>query len=360
MNEEYCLIRPIKNSTSTSRVVTSAQDTSCYLATDPCRKPRAQFSKKVGFKFSSPSCCYFSKRLYHCSDFIIFPQGLRIRGLKIYGSTEARSHYKGHAQSHPHAKTRPNTATATRAPEETSPSHKRNDGGASRAWERAGRTRCKSCIPRFAPKFDSKLQGRRVVMSPRVRQEPGVLASQWEAKLQTLISEGGAEGACHSEEVAKTGASTAGENCAQSEKITTEAQIEKSDANPEHADNMDNWNPLECISARNYHLQSGTPGVKQSSESNKSEGYKVAQTSPKYISSRGSVRSPKTGAKISPSSLAAAQNTSRAVSPLKTSQFVDLADYHKHVPQPPKSRIAGLGGASRLKDDENEGKVIDR
>lgn len=235
--------------------------------------------------------------------------------------------------------------------------------GPSRAWQRTGRARCKSCIPRFAPKFDNGLQGKRIAMSPRVRQDPALLASQWEAKLQTLISEGGEERADHSENSAHTGLSTAEDNCAESETvIPADVRVVKSDMNLEQRGSTESWRPLECTSARNCHL-SGTLGVKQSTESNKSEGNKTTQTpqtNQKVISSRGSVRAPKTGTKISPSSLAA-QNTNRAVSPLKTSQFVDLADYHKHVPQPPKSRIAGLGGPSRpvAKDDKTD-RNIDR
>lgn len=194
-------------------------------------------------------------------------------------------------------------------------------------------------------------------MSPRVRQDPALLASQWEAKLQTLISEGGEERAGNSED---TGPSTAGDNCAESETITVDVRVVKSDMNLEQRGSTESWRPLECTNARDCHL-SGTPGVKQITESNKSEGNKTAQTpqtNQKIISSKGSVRAPKTGAKISPSSLAA-QNANRAVSPLKTSQFVDLADYHKHVPQPPKSRIAGLGGPSRpvVKDDKTDRNV---
>lgn len=287
-----------------------------------------------------------------------FSQGLRIRGLRIC-SRGTRSNKK-QPQGQPHARTRPNTANTQRAPEKTPPSPKRTMG-ASRAWQRAGKTRCKSCFPRFAPSFDSELQGTRVVMSPRVRQDPALLASQWEAKLKALVSEGGEESVGHSEQGVNTGPDIAGDNCKKSATVVdVNVRIAKSDASLDQEPNMENWKPLECTSARNC-ISSGTSEVKQTTESNKPEGYKTAQTlqeNQKFVSSRGSVRSHKTGAKLSPSSLAA-QNVHRAVSPLKTSQFVDLADYHKYVPQPPKSRIAALGGPSRLavKDDKTEVKV---
>ena len=197
-------------------------------------------------------------------------------------------------------------------------------------------------------------------MSPRVRQDPALLASQWEAKLQAYISEGREERVGNSEEGTTTGPSTAGDNCAESETVPVGVRVVKSDASLNQKDNTENWRPLECTSARHYRL-SITPGVKQSSESNKSEGNKSAQTpqtNQKFISSRGSVRPPKTGTRISPS-LLAAQNANRAVSPLQTSQFVDLADYHKYVPQPPKFRTAGLDGPSRpaVKDDKHDRNV---
>ena len=187
------------------------------------------------------------------------------------------------------------------------------------------------------------------MMSPRVRQDPALLASQWEAKLKVLASEDGEDSVAHSEQEANTGPDTEGDNCKKSATVVdADIPISKSEATLDQKPNMGNWKPLESTMARNC-TSSGTSEVKQTSESSKPEGNKVAQTlqeNQKLASSRGSARSYKTGAKISPSSLAA-QSVHRAVSPLKTSQFVDLADYNKYVPQPPKSRIAVLGGASR-------------
>ena len=194
-------------------------------------------------------------------------------------------------------------------------------------------------------------------MSPRVRQDPTLLAAQWEAKLQTLVSEGGEERVGNSEEVANTGPiNTAGDNCAESETGTPDVRV----VNLEQRGNVESWRPSECTSSKNCHL-SGTPGIKQSTELNKSDGSRTAQTpqtNQKFISLRGSVRPPKSAAKIAPSSRAV-QNANKVVSPMKTSQFVDLADYHKYVPQPPKSRIAGLVGPSRraVKDDKTEGHI---
>lgn len=201
-------------------------------------------------------------------------------------------------------------------------------------------------------------------MSPRVRQAPEVLASQWESKLQAMISEEEDKGSSHCEEDSKINDDTAEGNL--SEKVAGNDQPNKSDVNLEHAERAADrsqgnvGSPLERIGPRNCHLRD-TPGVKETLETNRSEGNKggqTSQTSPKFVSPKGAVRSQKG---MPPSSLAA-QTINRAVSPLKTSQFVDLADYHKYVPQPPKARITGqLGGVSRLaaKEGEND-EQIDR
>ena len=194
-------------------------------------------------------------------------------------------------------------------------------------------------------------------MSPRVRQEAKL--SELETKIQTLVSEGDDDGVGHSEEGAKPGFSAAEGNFSQSRKVAGDVQTDKSDANLERAVNTEISKTMECTGARDVHL-SGTSGDKQSTESTKSDSKNAAQmlqTNPKYTSPKSSVRRPlKSGSKISPSSLA--QTSSRAVSPLKTSQFVDLADYRKYLPQPPKSRSALQHSASRLaaKEDEKEGK----
>lgn len=201
-------------------------------------------------------------------------------------------------------------------------------------------------------------------MSPRVTQEPKVLASQSESKLKELISKGGNKGSTQCEEDAKNDASIAEENS--SEKVAAETQIEKSDVHLEHAkgiadESQENaGGPLERMGPRGRFLRD-TPGVKKTTEVNKFKGNKAEQTSqpsPKFLTSQGVVCSHKG---LPPSSLAA-QTVNRPVSPLKAAQFVDLADYHKYVPQPPKARIAGpLDGAARLavKEGENE-EQIDR
>lgn len=198
-------------------------------------------------------------------------------------------------------------------------------------------------------------------MSPRVRQDPALLASQWEAKMKALASESGEGSVGHSKQGVNTGPDIAGDNCKKSATaVDVDVPIVKSDASLDQEPNMGNWKPLECTYARSC-TSTGTSEVKQTSTSNKPEGNKTAQTlqeNQKFVSSRGSVRSHKTGAKISPSSLAA-QYVHRAVSPLKASQFVDLADYHKYMPQPPKSRIATPDAPSRLavKGNKTEGTV---
>ena len=196
-------------------------------------------------------------------------------------------------------------------------------------------------------------------MSPRKRQEPDVLASQWESKLKDLITEEGKEGSTHCEKT-KINTSIAGENL--SEKIAADVQPERSDVKHEQAERTEDGNQenvggaLGRIGPKYFNYLRDTPGVKQNQETSKSEGNKprqTSQTSPQFVTSKGLTLSQKG---MPPSSLAA-QNVNRAVSPLKTSQFVDLADYHKYVPQPPKARIVGeLGGGSRLaaKEAENE------
>lgn len=201
-------------------------------------------------------------------------------------------------------------------------------------------------------------------MSSRARQDPALLASQWEAKLNALASEGGEDSVGHSEEGVNT--SSAGDNCKKSGIVDVHVRIAKSDASIDQEPNVANWKPLEIVNTGNCTssgTSSGSPEMKQTTESNKTQGNKTAQTlqeNQKSLSCRGSARSQKTGAKLSPSSLAA-QNVHRAVSPLKTSQFVDLADYHKYVPQPPKSRFATLSGPARLAvKDGNTEEEVDR
>ena len=197
------------------------------------------------------------------------------------------------------------------------------------------------------------------MMSPRVRQDPALLASQWEAKLKALASEGGEGSVGHTEQGVIAGSDNVEDNYKKSATVV-DVPIAKSEVNLDQEPNTGNWKPSECTTAGNC-PSSGTSEVEQTSESNNPEGNKTEQAlqeNQKSVSSRGSVRSHKTGAKISPSSLAA-QYVHRVVSPLKASQFVDLADYHKHVPQPPKSRMTTLGGPSRLevKRNKTEGKV---
>lgn len=217
--------------------------------------------------------------------------------------------------------------------------------------------RCKSCIPRIDPKFDSKLHGRRIVMSPRKRQEPECLASQWESISNALVTEVGEEGSSHCEDL-KSSPSSSGKNAP--EKNSTDVQPEKSDAQLELGEKTEimSQENFGRIGPKNCNLKD-TPGLKQSPETSKSEGKQTAQTlqtSPKSVTSKGVIWSHKG---LPPSSVAS-QTISRAVSPFRTSQFVDFTDYHKQVPQPPKARIAGqLGCGSRLgcKEGENEGQI---
>ena len=201
-------------------------------------------------------------------------------------------------------------------------------------------------------------------MSPRIRQEPEIIASQVESKLKTLISEKGEEGPSHSEEDARINADTEGSNT--SEKAPVDDQTKKCSLNLEHAERTADGNQgnvlslLERMGSRNCYLRD-TARVKESPETNKSDGNspgQTLQTRTKFVTSLGAAWSHKG---MPPSSLSA-QTVNRAVSPLKTSQFVDLADYHKYVPQPPKARALGqLGGGSRLAVKENKNEEhIDR
>lgn len=265
---------------------------------------------------------------------------------------------RGLSNSHTHAKIRPNSATPARTYIE---SPLKPTSGPPRAWKRANRARCNSCIPRFAPKFDSKLHGKRVVMSPRRRQEPECLASQWESKLSALVTEVGEEGCSHCEDLKST-ASSSGENSP--EKNSTDVQPGKPDAQLEFGEKTEIMSQENLGSSsgrmgpKNCHLKD-TPGLKPSPETSKSEGKQTAQilqTSPKSVTSKRVIWSHKG---MPPSSLAS-QTINRAVSPLRASQFVDLTDYHKHVPQPPKARIAGqLGCGTKLgcKEGEDEGQI---
>lgn len=188
-------------------------------------------------------------------------------------------------------------------------------------------------------------------MSPRRKQEPECLASQWESKLSALITEVDEEGSSHCEDL-KSSASSSGKNSP--EKNSTDVQPEKSDAQLEFGEKT------EVMSQENIGSSSGrTPGLKPSPETSKSEGKQTAQilqTSPKSVTSKRVIWSHK---RMPPSSLAS-QTINRAVSPLRTSQFVDLTDYHKHVPQPPKAHLArqlGCGTNLGCNEGENEGQI---
>lgn len=197
-------------------------------------------------------------------------------------------------------------------------------------------------------------------MSPRIKQEPEIIASQVDSKLKTLISEKGDEGSSHFEEDTRINANTEGSNA--SEKAQTDDQTKKCALNLEHAERTADGNQGNVLSLlERMGPRRDTARVKESPETNKSDGNspgQTLQTRTKFVTSLGAVWSHKG---MPPSSLSA-QTVNRAVSPLKTSQFVDLADYHKYVLQPPKTRALGqLGGGSRLavKQDKNE-EHIDR
>ena len=79
----------------------------------------------------------------------------------------------------------------------------------------------------------------------------------------------------------------------------------------------------------------------------------TSQTSPNFIASKGTTVTTK---RMPPSSLAA-PSPSRAVSPLKKVEFIDLTDYHKYAAMSPKKRInEPLGEGTKLvgKEIENE------
>ena len=187
------------------------------------------------------------------------------------------------------------------------------------------------------------------------------MASQWESKFNAMITERGEEGSSHCEDL-KSSASSSGEKSP--EKNSTDVQLEKSDAPLEFGEKTEVMSQENLGSSsgrmgtKNCHLKD-TPGLKPSPETSKSEGKQTAQileTSPKSETSKRVIWSHKG---MPPSSLAS-KTINRAVSPLRASHFVDLTDYCKHVPQPPKARIAGqLGYGTKLgcKEGENEGQI---
>ena len=186
------------------------------------------------------------------------------------------------------------------------------------------------------------------------------MASQFETKLEPKVTEKEEEDSNDSEEDVKMNVNSTEEST--SEKVPVNDQIEKS--NTEKHENMIQENiggALERMDQSDCYLRDA-PWIKETPETAKSEGNKPgpsSQASSKLVTSRGAVWSPHKG--MPPSSLAA-QTGNRGVSPLKTSQFVDLADYHKYVPQPPKARTTGLlGDGSRLVVKEGESEEhIDR
>ncbi|XP_068680841.1 serine/threonine-protein kinase par-1-like isoform X2 [Montipora foliosa] len=272
------------------------------------------------------------------------PQGLWIRGFKIC-TDEARF-----PSNFPHAKTRPNTAASNRSSVEN-PS--RLHGAVSPT---CNRSRCKSCIPRFAPKFESRLQGKQVVLSPRLKPESQTVAaeikgegtrnSKEKQESEFPAKERLEEDSCHfTDHVLRT--DKASENT--SEKRIGDDQTEKIDVNFEYRKKSEE-------SAKNPDLADDSR-VRESPETSRSDrnnlGQRLQQTSAKVATSRRTAWSPK---RMPPASLAA-PSPSRAVSPLKTSEFIDLADYQNYISQTHKARNAekpGRGSKSLAKEGENE------
>lgn len=189
------------------------------------------------------------------------------------------------------------------------------------------------------------MKGTQMVMSPRIKLETKLLVSQspqQETNIQTPTSEKFANSESLSEESVKPGVSASERNCVQSKMDAGDIQNENADVNLEHKADMKITIRTEC-------------GLTKSTKSTAARGENASQMlqlNQKFSSARNSIRSHKSGSKISPSSLAQCSN--RTVSSLRTSQFVDLADYYKHVPQPPKSRGAPQQGASRIPPNEEE------
>lgn len=178
------------------------------------------------------------------------------------------------------------------------------------------------------------------------------MTSQFETKLEPKVAENEEEGSKDSEEYVKMNVNSDEESAA--EKVPVNDPTEKS--NTERHEDIIKENAgsaLERMDPKDCYLRDA-PGIKETPEMAKFEGNKPGQSSQassKLVTSRGAVWSLKG---MPPSSLAT-QTGNRAVSPLKTSQFVDLADYHKYVPQPPKARTTGLlGDGSRLVVKEGE------
>lgn len=182
-----------------------------------------------------------------------------------------------------------------------------------------------------------------MVMSPRIKLETKLLVSQ-SPQQETNI----ANSESLSEENVKPGVSASERNCVQSKMDAGDIQNENADVNLEHKADMKITIRTEC----GLKVTSGDTQSTKSTAARGENASQMLQLNQKFSSARNSIRSPKSGSKISPSSLAQCSN--RTVSSLRTSQFVDLADYYKHVPQPPKSRGAPQQGASRIPPNEEE------
>lgn len=194
-----------------------------------------------------------------------------------------------------------------------------------------------------------------MVVSPRIKLETKLLvpqSPQQETNIQIPTSEKFANSGSLSEERVKPSVSTSERNCVQSKMDAGDIQNENADVNLEHKADMK-------TTIRSEYGLKVTFGNTQTTKSTAAKGENASQMlqlNQKFSSARNPIRSPKSGSKISPSSLAQCSN--RTVSSLRTSQFVDIADYYKHVPQPPKSRGAPQQGASRIppKEEEREGR----
>ena len=254
-------------------------------------------------------------------------QGLWIKGSKIY-TKETRC-----PKNFPHARTRPNTGSPDLTPEENILSL---SGPGSPAMNRA---RCKSCIPRIAPKFDSKVQGKRMFISPRPESEVAdtkrELARHPKIRLETENpSAMQRPDSCDSED------SKANANNFPTKE---DDRTLKSDVNTEEVEGV-------------LRVYEDTPRVVETPETTTSDRNNVGltlQTSPNFTASKGTTV---TNKRMPPSSLAAS-SPSRAISPLKKVEFIDLTDNHKYAAMSPKVRINELlGEGTKLvaKEIENE------
>ena len=236
----------------------------------------------------------------------------------------------------PHAKTRPNTAT----PENASSVNTARENIAAACLKHLPGTRCKLCMARDETPFKNKVRGRRVVMSPRTRQnvKSAAMHAQWALKLEALES----ENACSQPS---------------KEKVNSVETAEPESIHVMPGDGKAKLSFSEKQSDTAVQTQNLPQESKLITESTKADA-KVNPGQKFVLSRKSEAKSSETAGKTGSSS-PASQTREKPVFPIKTSQFVNMANFQKHVPHAPKRQLS-TGEKSRSGDSGNDKTPVPR